>query len=74
MVGVTVALALALAFTHTIKTERYLGRLTQEIHRLDPNAKVVDAWRPSWPGSGASCLRWNQPGDRGFQALPSCVT
>jgi hypothetical protein len=29
MVGVTVALALALAFTHTIKTERYLGRLTQ---------------------------------------------
>ncbi len=42
MVAVTALLGLALAFTHTIKAERYLGRLTQEIRRLEPDAKAVE--------------------------------
>jgi Tfp pilus assembly protein PilN len=42
MVAVTALLALGLAFTHTIKVERYLGRLTQEIRRLEPEAKAVE--------------------------------
>jgi Tfp pilus assembly protein PilN len=42
MVAVTAVLALALAFAHTIKAERYLGRLTQEIRRLDPDANAVE--------------------------------
>ncbi len=41
-VAVTALLALGLAFTHTIKVERHVGRLTQEIHRLEPEAKVVE--------------------------------
>jgi Tfp pilus assembly protein PilN len=40
---VTALLGLALAFTHVNKTERYLGRLTEEIRRLDPQATAVDA-------------------------------
>jgi Tfp pilus assembly protein PilN len=43
MASVTVLLGLALAFTHVGKAERYLGRLTEEIARLDPEAKAVDA-------------------------------
>jgi Tfp pilus assembly protein PilN len=43
MASVTVLLGLALAFTHVGKAERYLGRLTEEIRRLDPEAKAVDA-------------------------------
>jgi Tfp pilus assembly protein PilN len=40
---VTALLGLALAFTHVAKTERYLGRLTEEIRRLEPEANAVDA-------------------------------
>ena len=39
---VTALLGLSLALTHAIKTERYLARLTQEIRRLDPEAKAVE--------------------------------
>jgi Tfp pilus assembly protein PilN len=42
-VSVTVLLGVALAFAHVGKTERYLGRLTAEIRRLDADAKAVDA-------------------------------
>ena len=41
--AVTALLGLALAFTHVEKTERYLGRLTEEIRRLGPEASAVDA-------------------------------
>jgi len=41
-VAVTALLALGLLVTHTIKVERHVGRLTQEIRRLEPEAKVVD--------------------------------
>ncbi len=41
--SVTALLGLALAFVHVDKTERYLGRLTEEIRRLDPEANAVDA-------------------------------
>jgi hypothetical protein len=70
VIGVTAILALALAFTHTIRTERYLGRLTQEIHRLDPDVKVVEGlaaelarcpprvpWPPGRPHMASSRLR-----------------
>ena len=40
---VTALLGLALAFAHVNKTERYLARLTEEIRRLEPEAKAVDA-------------------------------
>ena len=40
--AVTALLALGLAFTHTIKVERHVGQLTQEIRRLEPEAKVVE--------------------------------
>lgn len=43
MIAVTALLGLGLAFTHVVKTERYVDRLTLEIHRLDPEAKAVDA-------------------------------
>lgn len=43
MVAVTALLALGLAFTHTITVERHAGRLTQEIRRLEPEAKVVES-------------------------------
>jgi Tfp pilus assembly protein PilN len=39
----TVLLGLTLAITQVNKSERYLGRLTEEIRRLDPEAKAVDA-------------------------------
>jgi Tfp pilus assembly protein PilN len=42
MVAVTALLGLSFSLTHVIKTERYLGRLTQEIRRLEPEAKTVD--------------------------------
>jgi Tfp pilus assembly protein PilN len=70
MVGVTVALALALAFTHTIKTERYLGRLTQEIHRLDPNAKVVDGLAAELARKRRVLSALESARDRRIQALP----
>ena len=41
--SVTALLGLALAFAHVEKTERYLGRLTEEIRRLDPEVSAVDA-------------------------------
>ena len=41
-IAVTALLGLSFALTHVIKTERYLGRLTQEIRRLEPEAKTVD--------------------------------
>lgn len=43
MIAVTAALGLSLAFTHVVKTERHVQRLTQEIQRLEPEAKAVDA-------------------------------
>ena len=41
--SVTALLGLALAFAHVERTERYLGRLTEEIRRLDPEVSAVDA-------------------------------
>ena len=41
--SITALLGLALAFTHVGKAERYLGRLTEEIRRLEPEANAVDA-------------------------------
>src|SRR4030095_12187044 len=38
----TALLGLTFAFTHVTASERYLGRLTEEIRRLDPQAKAVD--------------------------------
>jgi Tfp pilus assembly protein PilN len=40
--SVTALLGLALAFAHVGKIEAYLGRLTEEIRRLDAEAKAVD--------------------------------
>jgi Tfp pilus assembly protein PilN len=65
-----VALALALAFAHTIKTERYLGRLTQEIHRLDPNAKVVDGLAAELARKRRVLSALESARDRRIQALP----
>lgn len=42
IIGVTALLGLTLALTHVIKTERHLDRLSQEIRRLDPEAKTVE--------------------------------
>lgn len=38
----TVLLGVTFAFTHVARSERYVGRLTEEIRRLDPQAKTVD--------------------------------
>jgi len=43
VVAVAALLGLTLALTHAMKTERYLGRVTQEVHRLEPEAKAVEA-------------------------------
>jgi Tfp pilus assembly protein PilN len=42
MIAVTALLGLTLALAHVIKTERYLGRVTEEIRRLEADAKAVD--------------------------------
>ncbi len=39
----TALLGVTFAFTHVAVSERYLGRVTEEIRRLDPQAKAVDA-------------------------------
>ena len=39
----TALLGLGLAQAHVIKTERYLARVTEEVRRLEPDAKAVDA-------------------------------
>jgi Tfp pilus assembly protein PilN len=43
MVAVIAALGLSLGLVHVVRTERYLGRLTAETRRLEPEAKAVDA-------------------------------
>ena len=42
LIGITACLGVALGLTHVIKTERYVDRLSREIHRLDPELKAVD--------------------------------
>jgi Tfp pilus assembly protein PilN len=42
MVAIIAALGLSLGLVHVVRTERYLGRLTAEIRRLEPEAKAVD--------------------------------
>lgn len=42
LIVITGLLGIALALTHVMKTERYLDRLSQEIHRLDPEVKTVE--------------------------------
>jgi Tfp pilus assembly protein PilN len=42
LMAITALLGLGLALTHVIKTERYLDRLSGEIHRLDPEVKAVE--------------------------------
>ncbi|MEX2224228.1 MAG: PilN domain-containing protein [Candidatus Rokuibacteriota bacterium] len=42
MVLVTALLGLGLALVHVVKTERYLERVSDEIRRLEPEAKAVD--------------------------------
>jgi Tfp pilus assembly protein PilN len=41
VVTMAALLGLALAFTHVTKTERYLGRVTREVSRLEPEARAV---------------------------------
>ncbi len=36
-------LGLSVALVHVVRKERYLGRVTEEIRRLEPEAKAVDA-------------------------------
>jgi len=42
LVTITALLGLALVFTHALKAEQYLERLTQEIRRLEPEAKAAE--------------------------------
>jgi Tfp pilus assembly protein PilN len=70
ILGVTALLALSLAFTHAIKTERYVGRLTQEIHRLDPEAKVVDGLAAELARKRRLLSALDAAQDRRIQALP----
>jgi len=42
MVLITALLGLSLALARVIETERYLGRVSAEIRRLEPDAKAVD--------------------------------
>jgi Tfp pilus assembly protein PilN len=42
MVAVIAGLGLSLGFVHVVRTERYLGRVSAEIRRLEPEAKAVD--------------------------------
>jgi Tfp pilus assembly protein PilN len=39
----TALLGLGLALAHVIRTERYVARVTEEVRRLEPDAKAVDA-------------------------------
>lgn len=41
MGAVVALLGLGLALVHIVRTERYLGRVTEEIRRLEPEAKAV---------------------------------
>jgi Tfp pilus assembly protein PilN len=43
MVVVVALLGLSVALVHVVRRERYLGRVTEEIRRLEPEAKAVDA-------------------------------
>jgi Tfp pilus assembly protein PilN len=43
MVAVVALLGLSLTLVHVVRQERYLGRVTEEIRRLEPEAKAVDA-------------------------------
>jgi Tfp pilus assembly protein PilN len=43
MVLVTALLGLGLALVSVVETERYLGRVAEELRRLEPEAKAVDA-------------------------------
>jgi Tfp pilus assembly protein PilN len=43
MVAVVALLGLSVTLVHVIRQERYLGRVTEEIRRLEPEAKAVDA-------------------------------
>jgi Tfp pilus assembly protein PilN len=43
MVVVVALLGLSVALVHVVRKERYLGRVTEEIRRLEPEAKAVDA-------------------------------
>ena len=42
-VAVTALLGVSLALVHVIRIERYVGRVTAEIRRLEPEAKAVDS-------------------------------
>ncbi|HET8532889.1 MAG TPA: PilN domain-containing protein [Methylomirabilota bacterium] len=43
MVAIVALLGLSMGLVHVVQQERYLGRVTAEIHRLEPEAKAVDA-------------------------------
>jgi len=43
LVAVVALLGLSVALVHVVRKERYLGRVTEEIRRLEPEAKAVDA-------------------------------
>lgn len=43
VIVVTALLGLGLALTHVIKRERYVARVTEEVRRLEPDAKAVEA-------------------------------
>jgi Tfp pilus assembly protein PilN len=42
MVALVALLGLCVALVHVVRRERYLGRVTDEIRRLEPEAKAVD--------------------------------
>jgi Tfp pilus assembly protein PilN len=42
MVAIIAGLGLSLGLVHVIRTERYLGRVSAELRRLEPEAKAVD--------------------------------
>jgi Tfp pilus assembly protein PilN len=70
MIGVTALLALSLIVTHTIRTERYLGRLTQEIQRLDPDTKIVEGLAAELARKRRALAALESAHDRRIQALP----
>jgi Tfp pilus assembly protein PilN len=71
MLAVTALLALSLAIAHVIKTERYLGRLTQEIRRLEPDVKAVEGLAAELTRKKRVLAAFESAQDGRIQALPA---
>ena len=63
-------LGLSLALAHVIKTERYLGRLTQEIRRLEPDVKAVEGLAAELTRKKRVLAAFESARDGRIQALP----